>query len=111
MPITSVHKDPESLTMTVVADFAAPLQRLWEAYADPRQIERFWGPPTYPASFTRHDMFPGGRSAYTMVGPDGDVSRGYWEFLDVKAPHSVRGPGRVRPPRRVPRTATCPRCG
>ena len=88
MPITSVHKDPEALTMTVVADFAAPLQRLWDAYADPRQIERFWGPPTYPATFTRHDMVPGGRSAYAMVGTQGDVSRGYWEFIDVKPPHS-----------------------
>jgi uncharacterized protein YndB with AHSA1/START domain len=88
MPITSVHKDPEALTMTVVADFSAPLQRLWDAYADPRQLERFWGPPTYPATFTRHDMFAGGRSAYAMVGPDGDVSRGYWEFLEVKEPHS-----------------------
>lgn len=88
MPITSVHKDPEALTLTVVADFTAPLQRLWDAYADPRQIEKFWGPPTYPATFTRHDMFVGGRSAYAMVGPEGDVSRGYWEFLDVDAPHS-----------------------
>ena len=88
MPITSVRKDPEALTMTVVADFAAPLRRLWDAYADPRQLEKFWGPPTYPATFTRHDMFPGGRSVYAMVGPEGDVSRGYWEFLDVKAPHS-----------------------
>lgn len=88
MPVTSVHKDPDALTMTVVADFAAPLERLWNAYADPRQLEKFWGPPTYPATFTRHDMFPGGRSMYAMVGPDGDVSRGYWEFLDVKAPYS-----------------------
>lgn len=88
MPITSVRKDPEALTMTIVADFPASLQRLWDAYADPRQLERFWGPPTYPATFTRHDMFIGGRSAYTMVGPDGDVSGGYWEFLDVKAPYS-----------------------
>ncbi len=88
MPVTSVLKDPQALTMTVVADFAASLERLWDAYADPRQIERFWGPPTYPATFTRHDMYAGGRSSYTMVGPDGDVSRGYWEFLDVKAPHS-----------------------
>lgn len=88
MPITSVHKDSEALTMTVAADFAAPLQRLWDAYADPRQLEKFWGPPAYPATFTRHDMFPGGRSAYAMVGPEGDVSRGYWEFLDVTAPHS-----------------------
>ncbi len=88
MPITSVHKDPGALTVTVVADFDAPLERLWEAYADPRQLEKFWGPPTYPATFTRHDMFAGGRSAYAMVGPEGDVARGYWEFLDVKAPHS-----------------------
>ncbi|HET8604590.1 MAG TPA: SRPBCC family protein [Marmoricola sp.] len=88
MPVTSVRKDPEALTMTVIADFAAPLHRLWDAYADPRQLEKFWGPPSYPATFTRHDMFPGGRSAYAMVGPDGEVSRGYWEFLEVKAPHS-----------------------
>jgi uncharacterized protein YndB with AHSA1/START domain len=88
MPITSVTKDPAALTLTVVADFPVPLQRLWDAYADPRQLERFWGPPTYPATFTRHDLYPGGRSAYAMTGPEGDVSRGYWEFLAVDAPHS-----------------------
>lgn len=88
MPITSVRKDPEALTLTVVADFSAPLQRLWDAYADPRQLEKFWGPPDYPATFTQHDMFPGGRSEYAMVGPEGDVSHGYWEFLEVKAPRS-----------------------
>jgi uncharacterized protein YndB with AHSA1/START domain len=70
--------------MTVVADFPVPLQRLWDAYADPRQLERFWGPPTYPARFLRHDMVQGGRSEYVMTGPDGDVSRGYWEYLDVQ---------------------------
>ncbi len=83
MPITSVSKDPTTLTMTVVAEFPVPVQRLWDAYADPRQLELFWGPPTYPARFTRHDMYPGGRSDYAMTGPDGDVSRGYWEFLAV----------------------------
>jgi uncharacterized protein YndB with AHSA1/START domain len=87
MPITTVHKDPDALTLTVVADFDASLRRLWDAYADPRELERFWGPPTYPATFTRHDMHTGGRSEYTMVGPKGEISRGYWEFLDVKAPH------------------------
>ena len=61
-----------------------PVERLWNAYADPRQLERFWGPPTYPAKFTRHDMYPGGRSEYAMTGPEGDVSRGYWEYLEVK---------------------------
>ncbi len=83
MPITSVTKDPEALTMTVVAEFPVPVHRLWDAYADPRQLERFWGPPTYPARFSRHDMHAPGRSDYWMTGPQGDISRGYWEFLAV----------------------------
>lgn len=88
MPITSVNKDPEALTMTVVADFGVPVRRLWDAYADPRQIEKFWGPPEWPATFTRHDMVPGGRSSYVMTGPDGEASGGYWEFVSVDAPRS-----------------------
>lgn len=83
MPVTSVTKDPDALTLTVVADFPAPVERLWDAYVDPRQLERFWGPPTHPARFTRHDVAVGGRSNYAMTGPEGDVSRGYWEWLSV----------------------------
>lgn len=91
MPVTSVTKDPENLTLTVVADFAAPLQRVWDAYTDPRQLEKFWGPPEWPATFYRHDVYPGGLSQYSMTGrlPDQDVessSHGYWEWIDVKPP-------------------------
>ncbi|WGL53238.1 SRPBCC family protein [Nocardioides sp. BP30] len=85
MPVTSVTKDPTALTMTVVADFPAPVERLWDAYLDPRQLELFWGPPTYPARFTRHDAAAGGLSHYAMTGPEGEVSRGYWEWLSVEA--------------------------
>jgi uncharacterized protein YndB with AHSA1/START domain len=88
MPITSVSKDLDALTMTVVADFSVPLRRLWDAYSDPRQIEKFWGPPEWPATFTRHDMASGGRSHYYMTGPNGERSAGYWEFLAVDPPHS-----------------------
>ncbi|MBO9578461.1 MAG: SRPBCC domain-containing protein [Microbacteriaceae bacterium] len=88
MPLTSLVSDAATLTTTIVAEFPVPLHRLWDAYADPRRLERFWGPPTWPARFTRHDFHPGGRSEYTMTGPDGERSRGYWEFLTVEAPHS-----------------------
>lgn len=84
MPITSVTKDPEALTMTVVAEFPATVQRLWDAYADPRQLEKFWGPVEWPATFTRHDFAVGGRSDYYMTGPDGERSGGFWEFLAVE---------------------------
>lgn len=83
MPVTTVARDTEALTLTVVADFCAGVQRLWDAYVDPRQLERFWGPPSWPATFTRHDAATGGRSAYTMTGPDGDSHGGYWEWLSV----------------------------
>jgi uncharacterized protein YndB with AHSA1/START domain len=88
MPVTSIDKDLDSLTLTVVADFAAPLARLWNAYLDPRQIERFWGPPTYPATFLRHDATVGGRSVYKMTGPEGDEHYGCWEWTHVDAPRS-----------------------
>ena len=88
MPITSVERDLDAATLTVVADFPVPVRRLWDAYADPRQLEKFWGPEGWPATFTRHDMAVGGRSAYAMTGPDGESSRGYWEFVAVDAPNS-----------------------
>jgi uncharacterized protein YndB with AHSA1/START domain len=84
MPITSVTKDPEALTMTVVSEFPVPVSRLWDAYADPRQLEKFWGPVEWPATFTRHDFATGGRSDYYMSGPDGEKSAGYWKFLSVE---------------------------
>jgi uncharacterized protein YndB with AHSA1/START domain len=86
MPITEVIPNPEAHTLTVVADYPVPVERLWDAYADPRQIERFWGPAEWPARFTRHDMAVGGESHYHMTGPDGMVSRGRFRFLEVTAP-------------------------
>ena len=85
MPITTVRQDPEALTLTIVGEFPVSRERLWEAWLDPRQLEQFWGPPTWPATFTRHEFFPGGRSDYFMTGPDGSRAHGYWEFLSVEA--------------------------
>ena len=75
MPLTSVTKDAAQLTLTVVGDYPVPQQRLWNAFADPRQLERFWGPPTWPATFTRHDFRVGGRAEYFLTGPKGEVER------------------------------------
>jgi uncharacterized protein YndB with AHSA1/START domain len=84
MPISSIASDPEALTVTVVGDYPVPVERLWQAYADPRQLERFWGPEGWPATFTRHDMAVGGRSHYYMTGPDGTVAGGWWQFRAIE---------------------------
>jgi uncharacterized protein YndB with AHSA1/START domain len=84
MPIRSVTSDENALSLTVIGEYPVPVERLWEAYADPRQLERFWGPETWPATFTRHDMAVGGRSEYHMTGPDGSSAHGWWRFLAVE---------------------------
>ena len=88
MPVTDVTTDPEALTMTLTAEFAAPVERLWEAFTEPRQLERFWGPPGYPATFTEFDLTAGGRARYHMTSPKGEEYHGVWEFLEIDGPRT-----------------------
>jgi uncharacterized protein YndB with AHSA1/START domain len=89
MTVTAVQKDADALTMTVDAEFDASPQRVWQLWADPRQLERWWGPPTYPATFTKHDLAPGSRVEYHMTGPEGDQPKGYWDIVEVAAPRRL----------------------
>ncbi len=89
MTVVSTTKDPEALTMTLVADLAATPKRAWQLWADPDQLSRWWGPPTWPATFERLDVEPGGRAAYYMTGPDGEKAHGWWRFLAVDEPRSL----------------------
>lgn len=86
MPVTDVKHDLDARTLTITADFAAPVDRVWEVYADPRQLERVWGPPGYPATFVDHDLVPGGRMTYYMTSPEGEKYYSYWNVLEVHEP-------------------------
>lgn len=89
MPVKDVRKDPENLTMTVTAEFDAPVERVWQVWEDPRQLEKWWGPPSYPATVVDHDLTPGGRVSYYMTGPDGDQHGGWWRILSIDAPRRL----------------------
>lgn len=89
MPLNDVRKDPDNLTMTLTAEFDAPIERVWQLWADPRQLERWWGPPTYPATFVDHDLVAGGISRYHMTGPEGDRHHGWWRILSVDPPKGL----------------------
>lgn len=86
MPVTEVTTDPESRTMTLIADFAAPPDRVWAAFTTPATLERFWGPPGWPATFTAFELRVGGRATYYMTSPQGERSGGAWEFLSLDEP-------------------------
>ncbi len=90
MPVTDVRTDLVAMTMTITAEFDAGAQRVWEMWADARQLERWWGPPSFPATFVEHELSPGGRSAYFMTGPDGQKHHGWWRIEETDPPNRLR---------------------
>ncbi|MET1035467.1 MAG: SRPBCC domain-containing protein [Arthrobacter sp.] len=89
MTVVSSRKDLEKLTLEFVAEFDAGVERVWQVWEDPRQLERWWGPPTWPATFERFEFEPGGECRYFMTGPDGTKARGWWKFGAVEAPRAL----------------------
>jgi uncharacterized protein YndB with AHSA1/START domain len=89
MTVTHVSKDLEALTMTFICEFDAGVERVWQVWADPRQLERWWGPPSYPATVTEHEFVPGGRVSYHMTGPEGEHYPAWWRILAIDAPRRL----------------------
>lgn len=87
MPVIDVTHNLEALELTIVAEFAAPVQRVWALYADPRQLEKVWGPPSHPATFVQHVLAVGERTRYFMTGPEGEKYSGYWIITLVEEPN------------------------
>lgn len=89
MSTLTTEKDLEQLTLTFVTEFAATPTRVWQLWEDPRQLERWWGPPTWPATFPKHELVVGSESSYFMTGPDGERAPGWWEITSVDTPRSL----------------------
>jgi len=87
--VISTQKDPKTLTFTLVAEFDADVERVWQLWADPRKLERWWGPPTWPSTFDRYEFEVGGAVRYHMTGPDGEKARGWWTITAIEAPHRL----------------------
>jgi len=89
MTVISSQKDAEDLTLIIVAEFDATPEHVWAVWEDPRKLERWWGPPTFPATFTRHDFVVGGESRYFMTGPEGETPRGWWRIDALDRPRRL----------------------
>jgi uncharacterized protein YndB with AHSA1/START domain len=89
MSVTSVEKDLAALTMTVTADLDATVERAWQLWADPRQFERWWGPPGYPATVVDHDLRTGGHVTFFMTGDDGERHDSTWDVVSADPPRHL----------------------
>ncbi|QYH36314.1 SRPBCC domain-containing protein [Salinibacterium sp. M195] len=79
----------ENLTLTTTAELSASLERTWSLVSDPRKLERWWGPPEWPATFVKFEFEPAGRAHYFMQGPDGEKIHGWWRFVSITEPREL----------------------
>lgn len=62
----------------------APLKTVWEAWTDPEQVAKWWGPRGFTLTTHSKDFRPGGTWHYTMHGPDGVDYPNTTKYLEVE---------------------------
>ena len=67
----------------------APRELVWRAWADPRRLERWWGPAGFTNTFHEFDMRPGGDWRFVMHSPDGTDYQNHSVFVKVVAPERL----------------------
>lgn len=86
MPVTGSTQDLDALTVTFACHFDATISQVWRMWAERDLLERWWGPPEYPATVARHDLTPGGQVRYYMTGPDGEQYPGAFRVTTIEEP-------------------------
>lgn len=89
MTVVSSTQNPEALSLNIITEFDAPIERVWQVWADPRQLERWWAPPGYPMTFEEFDFSPGGKASYFMITPEGSKEADWWRFIAMDPPHTL----------------------
>lgn len=74
-------------TITITRVFDAPRERVWQAWTNPDEVQKWWGPQGFSAPSVRSDVRPGGTFVYAMQGPAGSewdkVMYSGGEYLEV----------------------------
>ncbi len=70
--------------------FAVDRQRLYDAFADPAMLERWWGPHGFENRITAFDFRPGGRWRIVMTASNGNDFDNHWTFLAIEDGRMVR---------------------
>lgn len=69
--------------------FAAPRQRVWDAWTDPAQLGQWFGPKGTSGSILAFDLRPGGEWRGRMDGADGSVMFSKFVFEEIDAPSKL----------------------
>ena len=88
MTVTSIDKDVDNLTLTLVADFAAPPSGCGSC-GPTRVSSSAGGAAQLPGHLRAARPEPGRRVTYFMTSPEGEKFHGWWRVTSVDAPKSL----------------------
>jgi uncharacterized protein YndB with AHSA1/START domain len=61
----------------------APRERVWEAWTNPEEIKKWWGPKGFDAPSIESDFREGGKYLWAMRSPDGQTHWSTGTFLEI----------------------------
>ena len=78
-------------TIVIERELEASRELVWNAWTDPDQVTRWWGPEHFstPREKIEFDLRPGGVCRMTMVGPDGEEYPNDGHFGIVEPPERL----------------------
>lgn len=78
-------------TIAIERELDAPRELVWNAWTDPDEVTRWWGPEhfTTPRDKIEYDLRPGGVCRLTMIGPDGEEYPNDGRFGIVEPPERL----------------------
>ena len=77
----AAKKPTNEINITRIYD--APVKAVWEAWVDPEQVAKWWGPRGFTITTHHKDVRTGGSWSYIMHGPDGTDYPNNTKFLEV----------------------------
>jgi uncharacterized protein YndB with AHSA1/START domain len=73
---------PNEIYLTRIYD--APVKMVWDAWTDPKQVAKWWGPRGFTITTHSMEVKTGGTWRYLMHGPDGVDYPNNTKFLEVE---------------------------
>jgi len=86
---TSAAPNTADREIVVSRVFDAPREMVWDAWTDPKQVVRWWGPHGFSTTIHEMDVRPGGVWRHTMHGPDGTDYPNKSRFIEVVKPERI----------------------
>lgn len=85
----SAEAPTDAPTLIVRRVLDAPRERVFEAFADPQQVDQWFGPDGFRNTTHGHDFRPGGAWRHTMHGPDGTEYPNRSVFVEIAPPERI----------------------